>query len=478
MQHHYLQTKRPALVLAFILIISSVTQARGAAYLKQTSTTGTFLSLSDIHFNPLYDPGLWKELVKDDYADWQGVFAKSSVSGMGTYGNDINYNLLRSALDNMSRQAPDPDFIIITGDFLAHEFQDTFRSVTHIQDPKSVAAFSDKTISFVTLMITQTFPHATIYPVLGNNDSDCDDYAIQPAGTFLGRTALTWAPLPQNSPSAKAFIQTFSQGGSYSLIAPDNPKHRIIALNTTFFSSNYAMKCGNTKPDPGADEMNWLKAELKKAAAANEKVWLVYHILPGIDVFTTLSKNKNTKPGTPMKLTMFWDSSYNRQFVDLLKQYANTIVASFAGHIHMDSFELVQSKQTTVSFVHITPAITPKFGNNPGFEVFSYDKNTSALNDYTAYWLDLNAAATTNTPVDWQKEYSFTESYGQPAFSAGALESISGQLLTNNSTSAKFLQYYNVSRGTPGIKDAQRRAYWCGMTNLIETDYSSCVAGK
>ncbi len=207
MQHPYLRTKNLTLVLAFILIMSSVTQARGVAYLKQTSTAGTFLSLSDIHFNPLYDQGLWKELVKDDYTDWQGVFAKSSVSGMGTYNNDINYNLLRSALDNMSRQSPDPGFIIITGDFLAHDFQDTFRSVTHISDPKSVAAFADKTISFVTLMITQTFPHAAIYPVLGNNDSDCDDYAIQPAGTFLGRTALTWAPLPQNSPSAKSFIK-------------------------------------------------------------------------------------------------------------------------------------------------------------------------------------------------------------------------------------------------------------------------------
>jgi sphingomyelin phosphodiesterase acid-like 3 len=463
-------------VLAFLLASTVFAGAHEARSAVQTSTTGTFISISDIHFNPFYDPTLASEVAKSDYTKWQAIFARSSGSGLGSYHADVNFNLLSSALDNMQKQSPHPDFIIISGDFLAHDFQKTFKDMTGNHDPKAIAAFSDQTIKFLTMMIADRFPGTTVYPALGNNDSDCDDYAIQPSGSFLQATATTWQPLVKGSPNAADFMQTFPASGTYSLLSPNSSKHRIIALNTTFVSSNYKNPCGVMKGDPGKDELDWLAAELKKAAAANEKVWLLYHILPGIDVFDSLSASTPKKP----QAITFWRSDLNQTFVDLVKQYSDTIVVSFGGHIHMDNFQLVQSKQQAVSFVHVSPAISPKFGNNPGFEVFSYDRQSSMPLDYTTYFIDVtSAAAKKGPPVTWPTEYSFVNDYKQPAYSTAALQAMYQLLPGNNSTWAKYLKYYNVSRrGSVAISSTDRRAYWCGMANLIETDYLTCLAGK
>jgi hypothetical protein len=69
-------------------------------------------------------------------------------------------------------------------------------------------------------------------------------------------------------------------------------------LATLLRAINYKNACGDQMADPGSDEIKWLEVELQKAAAAKEKVWLVYHIPPGIDVFSTLlgQKQASTDP--------------------------------------------------------------------------------------------------------------------------------------------------------------------------------------
>src|SRR5260370_3317736 len=91
--------------------------------------------------------------------------------------------------------------------------------------------------------------------------------------------------------------------------------------------------------------------------------------------------------------------------------------------MHMDSFELIPAaNQNVVSIVHITPAISPLFGTNPAFELFGYNRRSFAPQNYTAYCLDLSsAAAQSNAPIKCHTEYSFCESYCQPAFAAATL---------------------------------------------------------
>jgi sphingomyelin phosphodiesterase acid-like 3 len=353
---------------------------------KRQVGTGIVVSISDIHFNPFYDPALINSLIESNYTKWQGIFSHSSIQGYGTHSADTNYNLLNSALDNMYLLAPRPDFIMISGDFLSHDFQETYAKLSGGADPKAVHSFIDKTIAFVTWMIATRFPNTSVYPALGNNDSYCGDYQLEPSGQFLRATVKTWKSLLKNRSNSGSFVRTFPTRGSYSIIAPNNRAHRLIVLNTTFFSINYQNTCGDHKAEPGSDEMKWLEVELQKASAAKEKVWLVYHIPPGIDVFSTLLRQRTSLADQTSQIISFWQPTYNQQFISLVSQYSAMIAGSFAGHMHMDSFELFQSaNQNAVSFVHITPAISPLFGNNPAFELFSYNRQSSALKDYTVY---------------------------------------------------------------------------------------------
>lgn len=452
----------------------SPTEAAPAGAARQSGEAGQFISLSDIHFNPFYDPKLVASLVQSEYTTWQRIFSRSQVSGYGTHSADSNYRLLNSALDNMYLRAPHPDFIIISGDFLAHDFQDTYAKLAGSSDPKAIRSFIDKTIAFVTLMIMHRFPNTAVYPALGNNDSDCGDYNLEPAGQFLRTTARAWKGLLKSASNTNAFLRTFPAMGSYTVIAPRNRNHRLIVLNTTFVSTNYQNKCGDPSAQPGNEELKWLEAELRKAAAAKQKVWLLYHIPAAIDVYASVNS------GQPGQAVSMWQPEYNQQFLDLVSRNSNVIVASFAGHIHMDSFHLVQSRgQAPVSFVHITPAISPLFGNNPAFDVFTYNRGSTALKDYTAYYFDLSSpAAQINEPVKWSREYSFAQSFAQPDVSTVTLGGVYGQMRSNqNNARTKYETYFNVSNtASPGITADNWRAYWCGIGNLTVATYSNCIS--
>jgi sphingomyelin phosphodiesterase acid-like 3 len=444
---------------------------------RHISGTGTVVSLSDIHFNPFFDPSLLNTLIQSDYTTWQGIFSHSRIEGYGTHSADSNYNLLNSTLENVYEVAPHPDFIIISGDFLAHDFQETFAKLSGSSDRRTVASFIDKTISFVTRMIARRFPNTPVYPALGNNDSYCGDYQIDPNGPFLRATAKIWKGLFKNRSNARSFLRTFPVSGSYS-ISSNKHAHRLIVLNNTFFSINYKNSCGDPKSDPGRDELKWLEVELEKVDAANGKVWLVYHIPPGIDVFSTLHQTQSPNGQMP-QIIPFWRSAYNERFINLVMRHSTNIIGSFAGHMHMDTFELIQADNgKAVSFVHITPAISPLFGNNPAFELFSYNRQSFAPKDYTTYYLDLSSAASQrNAPIKWQKEYSFVESYGQSNFSASTLQEVQKAIPANQSDyGSKFETYYDVSNAVSQVVGPTNwRAYWCGMTNLTLARYLNCL---
>jgi sphingomyelin phosphodiesterase acid-like 3 len=458
----------------FLTPVLSPAYVAAAKPARNSSSAGQVVSISDIHFNPFYDPTLIASLVQADYPKWQAIFSHSLVAGYGSHKADTNYVLFKSALENIFARAPRPDFIVISGDFLAHDFQETYTKVAGSSDPKAVSSFIHKTIAFVALMIAQRFPSTPVYPALGNNDSDCGDYQVEPGGEFLRATAQSWAGLLHNKSNARMLQSTFPASGAYTVIAPRNRRHRLIVLNSTFFSSNYKNTCGDPKAEPGKDELTWLGNELQKAAATYQRVWLVYHIPVGIDVFAALTNG----PAAPPEL--FWQSAYSQQFVNLVTQNSNVITASFAGHIHMDSFHLIQpAVDGPASFVHITPAISPLFGNNPAFEVFKYDRKSAMLRDYTAYYFDLSLpAAQKNAPVKWAKEYSFAQAFAQPGFSTAALQSIYGQMAGYQSgDQTKYATYYNVNNtARPPFTGDNWRPYWCGIQSVTAAEYQTCVA--
>src|SRR5476651_2075329 len=207
--------KKISTILIILLIVSiQVSRAQ--------STQGNILSVSDIHFDPFFDPSLMPALIKADYKQWPAIFNSSAIRQPNTYNSDSNFPLFVSALAAMKQQNPSPAFIEITGDFLCHSFQSNYAKYAP-QYPDSVQSFTSKTIKCMAMMFDKYFPKTIVLPVLGNNDSFCGDYMIDPGGEFLTMFAKAWAPLQRNH-SLRAdneFITHFSKGGYYTYTLKD-----------------------------------------------------------------------------------------------------------------------------------------------------------------------------------------------------------------------------------------------------------------
>jgi len=164
----------------------------------------------------------------------------------------------------------------------------------------------------------------------------------------------------------------------------------VLSTNTNFLSTHYRNACGSPADgDPGKATLAWLEAELAAAKEARERVWLVYHIPPGIDGFATLRRG-----ACPSLMIPMWDQTYAAAFLTLLKRYADTVAVSFAGHTHMDDFRLIGDAEGRYGFALITPAVSPIFGQNPAFRTVTYDAAGGIL-DQTTYDLTNFPQATT-----------------------------------------------------------------------------------
>jgi len=418
-----------------------------------------FLSVSDIHFNPFADPALVTKLEAADVSQWDAILASSSITTFSTYGSDVNDPLLKSALGEMQKQIPSPAFVLISGDFLAHSFDKLYQQYATDKSQTAYTAFVAKTIAYVAEGFRKTYPEARIYPTLGNNDSDCGDYAVAPNGAFLANFRDTWSSIVQS----RSFDRRFGTGGYYHADVPALKDVRIIALNANFFSVNYKNPCGTPGPDPGLRELEWLDAELALAQSLGKRVWLLLHIPPGIDVYDTI-KYGGTCPS--VTTGTLWKDQYAQKYLGITAAHRNTIAGTFAGHTHQDEFRIA-----TGDFIHISPSISPIFGNNPAFEIVDVAPNGN-IAGYTAWNLP-------NVTAPWAREYSFDEAYGKTKYDAATLTQLAASIDNDTATREKYFTYYSSGspKATAGALAAWK-GYWCGLTVFNAARFTTCYCGR
>jgi sphingomyelin phosphodiesterase acid-like 3 len=320
--------RKAGLVLLALLVIASSAAAE------------TFLSVSDIHFDPFADPAIIARLEAADVSQWDAIFAASTVTAFSTYGSDVNDPLLRSALAEMQKQLPAPAFVLISGDFLAHKFDQTYQQYATDKSHAAYSAFVTKTVAYIAARFTKIYPGVRIYPTLGNNDSDCGDYAVAPNGAFLASFRDVWSPIV----GSRSFQRRFPTGGYYHADVAGLKDVRLIAINANFFSTNYTNPCGTLGPDPGLRELEWLDAELALARTAGKRVWLLLHIPPGMDVYDTEEYGGSCPD---VKAQTFWKGQYAQKYLQITAAYRQTIAGSFAGHTHQDEFRIVNGSSET-----------------------------------------------------------------------------------------------------------------------------------
>ncbi|MFO0993536.1 MAG: metallophosphoesterase [Hyphomicrobiales bacterium] len=406
----------------------------------------TFLHVSDIHLDP---------------------FTPFAGRKLAHYGEDTNYALFATSLAAIAKAGASADFVVLTGDLLAHDFEKKLRAAT--ANPPSQPAIADAAVSTSGLVadaLAMAVPGKPVILALGNNDSDCGDYQIDPGGPYLEFTRELVKRLAGAALVADDFDTTYRAGGYYAMRHPTAPDTEIIVLNDVLWSAEYRDVCGSSGMAAAEAMLTWFKARLDAARAANRKVWMVHHIPAGIDAFATM-KSKET--ACSKKPVSFMGEPFATRFPELLAEYAPVITANLTGHVHFDGYRLILGKDGQALDVEkIAPAISPIFGQNPSFHVFDYDAKSGEPTDFTTVYLDLVKPA-----IGWRTEYRFTRAYRLKRFDAAAVNRIWTAIAAAGPERKTYGAYYDV--GSAKFPSTLAPAFYCALGESSLSSFTNCL---
>ena len=440
---------------------------------------GMVAVVSDIHFNPFATPDLAPKLADSEATEWPTILAAVNGESFPARGQDTNQALLASALDALSERAGNADFVIVSGDLLAHRFEEVAAQVLGVSPISGVVRrLAAKTALYVAGALRTALPGRPIVIALGNNDSACGDYKLEPGGDFLASLRDTVRDLAGPDRVAQDFAQTYGAAGYYAMRHPTTAGTRILVVNDVLWSTNYRNACGADGATAAEAMMGWLERQLSDARAAGERVWLVHHIPIGIDDYATLQARGDLS--CPARVTPFLKEPFASRFLLLLQEYAGTIQAGFSGHTHQDSYRLVMDAGVAVAVEKTAASISPVFGNNPGFHLFDFDRQAGDMVDFSTWYLaNLDEAALT-VPGEWRREYVFTQAYGEQTYSPAAVERVAQRMLEagpdNQPARTTFSRLYPVSHGE--IPSQALPAYACAIGSIAPSAYTTCYCQR
>lgn len=351
---------------------------------NQNDTPVRFLSLADIHFDPFIachktPCPLIQKLRAADVNDWANIFTQFDNES-AIYREDTNYHLLRSALNSAKNEADRAHaaFVFVLGDFLGHEYRSKYVKYSRDKSRSGYREFVKKTMQFLINELGQTFPNIDVYSVIGNNDSYQEDYFVEPHGQYLQDVAKQFASLVHDQKNHAAILQSLPEAGYYAVDL--TPTMRLVVLNSVLFSTNAR---GVHVEQTAKQELHWLHHQLETAKENHQHVLIAMHIPVGVDIYATSKIRLFT-------LIELWQTKYTKQFQAELTQFAPQITAVFSGHLHTDWFQEQTYNGSDIPMTG-TPAISPIFGNNPGFKIYSYSPSTLQLGNFMTYYYPLSA---------------------------------------------------------------------------------------
>lgn len=447
---------RAAIFLSCCLIMA------GQAFADDTKAY--FLCLADIHFDPFVtcksrSCPLIQALRQAPPEQWETLFSKYDTQGPA-YRQDTNFPLLKSTLDASKKAAEQYQvkFILILGDFLAHDYHSRYRQYTKDYSHAGYQLFVKKTLTFITLELQKYFPSTDIYALVGNNDSYHRDYFSQVGGDFFYDVSYLWSSLIKDQTNRSQMQQMFKSAGYYAFNAPAQPNLRIIMLNTNLFSANAV---GRTVPQAAIQQLDWLHQELLQAKAKQQKVLIAMHIPTGIDVHMTLYLRLFT-------LIQFWQEKYLIRFNEEMQLFSDEVIGILAGHVHADWFQILSLKNAHDVPVSGVPAISPIFGNNPGFKVYHYTQQSLQLGGFYTYYFPFKQRNT------WVSEYDFNQIFLPHCLSCPLIAGF--KLIQETKHLAELYQeFYAVSSDQRVIKPHWLPYYWCAIRNFYSKDYQQCL---
>jgi sphingomyelin phosphodiesterase acid-like 3 len=397
-------------VAALIVAFATLVHARAAV----AQTSSRWLFVSDIHLEAT--PGRRRP---------------------ASYGHDTNRALFATALREMRDVVPDPPVVVVSGDLLAHD----------MDRPHAI-----ETAVFIAHAFDRTFPRAQFILTLGNEDSNCGDYAIAPNSEFLRAVARAWEPLVNRRGAAPQFMRTFSHDGFYVSALPVN-EARAVVIDDVFWSPRYRSGCG-----PAGDVADAAFAELQRALAPSKtKQWVFMHIPPGIDVFST------THVTHRIVVVPFLNPRPRAQLTTLLADPARNVAIAVAGHTHKFAYRIIGASERKPVPLLLVPALSPIFRNAPSFLTADVARDGAITRVEEYSYLDRR----------WQDDGGL-RSLGVPALTGEALRGLQNRLASDRALRARYAQLY-VGDAAPEFNESNWRSYWCGATAFSSADFRRCT---
>ncbi|HEY4008981.1 MAG TPA: hypothetical protein VGM11_02435 [Acidobacteriaceae bacterium] len=481
---------RPRLhrIIAAIACLAAASAGAQRPAKASPSPTVNAVMLSDLHFDPFFDPAKLSELRDNPIAAWPSILSKPDSatrattfaelqSGCQIRGTDSPWPLVLASLREAKQQQPAPLFVTVSGDLLAHGFICKYRKLNPTATPAAASAFAAKTIAFLAQQLHIAYPSAPIYFALGNNDSGCGDYLETPNSDFLKSAATTLAADLPDADRA-SFTESFTHLGDYTLLLPA-PIHnsRLIVLQNIFESAHSKACNGESNATPAEEQIAWLRKQLTGARANNEQVWVMAHIPPGVDIYTTYHRYLFA-PGEACsaKQTLMYLTS--GALGDTIAAFGDIVRLALFAHTHMDEIKLLTPTDGNTALAvpaKLVPSISPINGNDPSFMVAQVSPQTATLKDYEVY------AAANAQGEHWNLEYRYSDVYHLPDFSAKSVDQLTSTLIADKTgedeTSRAYERYFLAGGGAFAALGLQRLwpEYSCSLRELDPTAFHRCM---
>jgi len=475
------------LAMAAICGAASIATAQGTvARVEQgAGQTVSALLISDIHFDPFHDPGKVKHLAAAPVSEWRRILLDAPSAGQQqafdslqgschARGVDTPFALLESSLQAMRAKAADAKLMTVSGDLIAHGFDCRFAKLMAGSTAAEYQAFVLKTIEFEMSELRTAFPGIPVYATLGNNDSGCGDYKLDANSDFLGQVGKIIAGdlLPAQQ---RAVVSEFGAGGNYSVMMTGPMRGtRLIALDDLFLSVKYRTCAGNADTTAPAAELAWLKGQLEQARKAGEKVWVLGHIPPGIDSYSTLVKLKNVCGGDQPVTFLAGDA-----LPEMLAEYGDVVRLGIFAHTHMDELRLLAKEGSGALAasggvaIKLVSSISPVDGNNPSFTLARIDPAAATLADYRVF----AASNQTGMGTAWSEEYDFAQTFHESAFTAASVGRLIDEFKADSGATAPMSQAY-LHNYFVGDRAAELSLFWpqyvCALGNYSVKGYAAC----
>lgn len=390
-----------------------------AAATSAAVKSARWLFVSDVHLNP-----------------------HSASGAPSPLGEDTNEALLRSALAEMKRVAPAPPVVVIAGDFLAHKFNG--------REAKAAMAH-------VAVLFGQAFPKAQFVLALGNNDSTCGSYVTAPNAPFFQDTAVVWGPLVNRHGEAPDFMKTFPRDGYYTAKLPI-PGLRAVVINDTFWSPRFRAGCGSTEIDGSEETLADLDRALPPGGPG--KAWVVLHIPPGIDAFSTVNLAQR------LAIVPFLETAPRNRLLAMLGDRRRNVALAVTGHTHKFAFRLAGSDGPAPLPILMVPSLSPVFRNNPMF------LTADVAPDGTIREVEAHAYG-----YDAWRDAGGSRDLGLQAFTGPELAVLRQRLAVDPNLRGEFARLYDGG-ARPEITPANWRGYWCAIDAMSSTDYRACTGQR